>query len=256
VHAGSHVYNDECNAPEFFSGARLVPIAGSDGKLRVSDLASFAALKGERHAPQPAAISLAQATETGGVYDCDELAAIGDLARSHGLRVHQDGARFANAVAAIDRPPSELTWKAGSDILSFGATKNGCFMAEAVLLFDPGLAEEARYRAKRAGQLPSKMRFISAQLLAYVADDLWLHNARHANAMARLLAETLAAHRAIEIPELPPANMVFAKMPPDLIARLEEAGLAGYHADGTMRLCTSWITQSADLDRIAQALLI
>lgn len=210
AHAGSHVYNDECNGPEFFSGSRLIPIEGPDGKLTPQD----------------------------------------------GLRIHQDGARFANAVAALDLWPSDLTWKAGVDVLSFGATKNGCIMAEAMVLFDPALASEARYRAKRAGQLASKMRFVSAQLLAYITDGLWLANARHANAMARGLAETLAAHPAVQVAKPPQANMVFATMPSELIVRLESAGLAGYHSHGTMQLCTSWKTQAADLERIAQALQI
>lgn len=256
AHAGSHVYNDECNGPEFFSGSRLIPIQGPDGKLTPQDLATFPVAKGDRHRPQPAAISLAQATETGSVYSRDGLMAIGDFAKAHGLRIHQDGARFANAVAALDLRPSDLTWKAGVDVLSFGATKNGCIMAEAVVLFDPALASEARYRAKRAGQLASKMRFVSAQLLAYIADGLWLANARHANAMARGLAETLAAHPAVQVAKPPQANMVFATMPSELIVRLESAGLAGYHSHGTMRLCTSWKTQAADLERIAQALQI
>jgi threonine aldolase len=256
VHAESHVYRDECNAPEFFTGgARLTPIAGADGKLDLYALEAAMAGKGDRHAAQPAAISLAQATESGTVYSVAETRALGDFARRHGLKLHMDGARIANAVAALGVSPAEATWKAGIDVLSFGATKNGGVAAEAVVLFDPRLAEAARYRAKRSGQLLSKMRFVSAQLLAMLEGDLWLANAAHANAMAARLAQALAATPGAQLVRPPQANMVFVRLPERSVAALQRTGLAGYvGSDGAMRLCASWRTAPQDIDALLEAL--
>jgi len=255
VHEGSHVYADECNAPEFFTGgARLTPICTADGKLTPRALERAVSRKGNIHAAQPAAISLAQATEQGGIYSVAEVSALGDFARRHDLKLHMDGARFANAVARLRCRPSEVTWQAGIDVLSFGATKNGCLAAEAVILFDPGHAPELRARAKRAGQLLSKMRFISAQLAALVEGDLWLSNARNANDMAALLAEGLA-QRGIQLCGATEANMVFAALPAGLAGRLDEEGLAGYADEaGTMRLCTHWQTTSDEIKRLLHVL--
>lgn len=254
VLAGSHVYGDECNAPEFFSGgARLVPLAGEGGKLRPVDLLPELARRGDRHSAQPTALSIAQCTETGRVYRLDELAGLAAAARDNGLSVHMDGARFANAVAALGCSPAEATWKAGVDVLSFGATKNGCLGAEAVVLFDPALAGKARFRAKRAGQLLSKMRFLSAQLLAHVENGLWLDCARHANALALELAASLGS-AGVRVPAPPDANIVFATPDADQSARLSAAGLAGYESEGTMRFCTSWQTSEADIAALASCL--
>jgi threonine aldolase len=250
AHEGSHVYGDECNAPEFFTGgARMTPVAGTDGKLTQGALTDAVARRGDRHAAQPAAVTLAQATEMGTVYTLSELEGLSSFARDHGLCLHMDGARFANAVAALGCTPAEMTWRAGVDVLSFGGTKNGCFLAEAVVLFDPGLAEQARFRAKRAGQLASKMRFVSAQLLASLEDGLWLETARHANATAKALADRLSA-AGIEVPRAPEANMVYARMPKRIADRLQTAGLAGYFDGKVMRLCTSWNTRPSDINHL------
>lgn len=248
LHAGSHVYGDECNAPEFFSGgARLHPVEGAGGKLTPDEVRPALARRGDLHAAQPAALSIAQPTETGAVYSLAELRALGRLAAEERLTFHMDGARFGNAVAALGCSPAEATWKAGVDVLSFGATKNGCFAAEAVVLFDPELAARARFRAKRAGQVLSKMRFLSAQLLAYVEDGLWLDSAKRANASAQALADVLEA-RGVAVPERPDANILFAHVTPEQATRLGAAGLAGYEEEGIMRLCTSWATTEDQIE--------
>ena len=187
-HREAHINVDECGAPELYTGgAKLVPLAGEGAKIAPHDLAAAAQGHGVVHHVQPAAVSITQATEAGCVYSPDEVAAVAETARSKRLRLHMDGARFANAVAALDVAPAEITWQAGVEVLSFGATKNGCLAAEAVVFFQPELAETFAFHRKRAGHLFSKGRVLSAQLEAYLADDLWLENARHANAMARRL---------------------------------------------------------------------
>jgi len=188
-HEAAHIQVDECGAPEFFAGgAKLLPLAGDDAKLRPEVVERAIGGQGVVHHAQPAAISISEATEAGTLYRPEEIAALGALARRHGLALHMDGARFANAVAALGCSPAELSWRAGVDALSFGATKNGALAAEAVIFFDPAKVKGFAYRRKRGGHLLSKMRFLSAQLEAYLADDLWLANARHANAMAARLA--------------------------------------------------------------------
>ncbi|MWD25968.1 low specificity L-threonine aldolase [Aquicoccus sp. SCR17] len=254
LHAGSHVYGDECNAPEFFSGgARLHPVDGAEGKLAPEDIRPALTRRGDRHAAQPAALSIAQPTETGAVYSLDELQALGRFAREESLAFHMDGARFGNAVAALGCSPAEATWKAGVDLLSFGATKNGCFAAEAVVLFDPALAARARFRAKRAGQVLSKMRFLSTQLLAYVEDGLWLDCAARANAKAQALADVLEA-RGATLQQRPDANILFAHVTAEQARRLEAEGLAGYEEDGLMRFCTSWATTDAQIEAVGACL--
>ena len=192
-HQESHINVDECGAPEFYSGgAKLVALPGAHGKLAPATLEAAIVDAGNVHAVQPAAVSLSNVSEAGTVYTPEETRAIAEVAEGHGLGLHLDGARFANALVALGCSPAEATWKAGVDALSLGATKNGVLAGELVVLFDPGKAEELGYRRKRGGHLFSKMRFLSAQLEAYLADDLWLRNARHANAMAAALAEGLA----------------------------------------------------------------
>ncbi|MDH3793082.1 MAG: beta-eliminating lyase-related protein, partial [Rhodospirillales bacterium] len=172
-HKDSHINVDECGAPEFFTGgAKLVTLDGAHGKLTPEILAGAIGGVGDVHHVQPAAISLTQASEAGTLYTPEEVAAIGDLARQHGLGLQMDGARFANALVALGCSPAEITWRAGVDALAFGATKNGALAAEAVVLFKPELARTFAYRRKRGGHLFSKMRFLSAQLDAYLADDL------------------------------------------------------------------------------------
>jgi threonine aldolase len=251
-HREAHVEVDECGALEFYSGARLALLPGAHAKLDADALqaALAAAHKGVEHHSQPAAVTITQATEAGAVWRPDEVARIGAIARAHGLPLHMDGARFANAAAALGRPPAELTWRAGVDVLSFGATKNGAMAAEAVVFFDPARAAELRYRRKRAGHLFSKMRFLSAQLEACLKDDLWLRNARHANACARRLAEGLAALPGARLAHPCEANEVFVELPEPAIARLQQAGVGFHRWSGqVVRLVCAWDTALADVER-------
>ncbi len=229
-HAHAHIQDDECGAVEALSGARLLPVPGADGKLTPALLAARLATmrRGDQHQVQPAAISLSQATECGTLYRPAEVAALGAFARDQGLRLHMDGARFANAVARLGCAPAALTWQAGVDVLSLGATKNGALAAEAVLFFDRDLARDFSYRRKRAGHLLSKMRFLSAQLLAYLDHDLWLVNAQRANGLADRLAAGLAAVPGLALAHPVEANEVFVEMPAALAERLLGAGAQFY----------------------------
>jgi threonine aldolase len=253
-HAEAHVAVDECGAPEFYAGgARMAGIAGPHGKIGVDDLAPLLpGGKGIVHHMQPAAISLTQATEAGTVYRPHEVAAIGELARRHGLGLHVDGARFANALVHLGCAPADITWRAGVDVLSFGATKNGAAAAEAVIFFDPAKAGEFAFRRKRGGHLFSKMRFLSAQLDAYLADDLWLRNARHANAMAARLAAGLTQLAGMRLRHPVEANEIFVEMPNQAIEALLARGFHFYRWDGPqgncVRLVTAFDTAPADVD--------
>ena len=199
----SHINTDECAAPEFFNGAaKFISIASDDGKITPEALTSVIRGKGNVHAAQPATLSITQSCEVGTVYQLDKIAAVAKTAHEHSLNVHMDGARFANALVALNASPAEMTWKSGIDVLTLGGTKNGCLAAEAVVFFNPDLAKSFPFLHKRAGQLLSKMRFVSAQLEAYVTNDVWRRNAQHANAMATRLSRGLAATHGIEL-ELP-----------------------------------------------------
>ncbi|SLN73078.1 threonine aldolase family protein [Oceanibacterium hippocampi] len=247
----AHIDVDECGGPEFFTGgAKIVPLPSPRGKLDPAALAARIANAGAGvvHHVQPAAVSITQATELGTVYSADEIAAIAGVAKAAGLPLHMDGARFANAVAAQNCSAADLTWKAGVDVLSFGATKNGAMAAEAVIFFDPGKAGDFAFRRKRAGQLYSKMRYISAQLRAYVTDDLWLRNARHANAMAARLADGLGAIPGVELLQPVEANELFLAMPGPVIAGLQADGFR-FYVMGTaeapvVRLVTAWNSEA------------
>jgi threonine aldolase len=261
VHEMAHVHTDECGAPEFFThGAKLLPLAGENGRLTPvaveQGLEAFA--QGIVHHPQAQAISLSQVSECGTVYSLAEIEGLSALAKSHKLRLHMDGARFANALVSLGCTPAEMTWKAGVDVLSFGATKNGAMGVEAVVLFDEELAENMPFMRKRSGQLMSKGRFLGAQMGAYLKDDLWLRMASHANKMAALLAagiENLPGGR-LRFPVQ--ANQVFAVLPKPTHKALMTAG-AGYYPwsrepDGvSVRLVTSFTT---DEDEIARFLAI
>jgi threonine aldolase len=258
-HSDSHINNDEAGAPEFYSnGAKLVPLPGVDAKLHPEAVA--AAVKRGRgivHAVQPAVLSVTQATETGSVYSLDELGELGELAHDGGLAVHMDGARFTNALVSIGATAAEMTWRSGVDILSFGATKNGTMNAEAVVVFDRSKTTELRYRQKRAGQLASKMRFQSAQLAAYLADDLWLSNAAHANAMADRLAAGLASIAGAGVLGTPRANMLFATLAESTIATLLADGFSFYCDDTQptqVRFVTAFTTTEADVDDLLAAI--
>jgi threonine aldolase len=253
-HEDAHIASDECGAPEFFAGgAQLARIAGEQGKITPHSLEAHIFGAGRVHSTQPAAISISQSTETGAVYTPAELAAIAAVARRHKLALHVDGARFANAVAALGCSPADLTWRAGVDVLSFGATKNGAMAAEAVIFFDPARAGDFGFRRKRGGHLFSKMRFLSAQLDAYLADDLWLTNARHANAMAARLGAGLAAINREGLRLLYPveANEIFIELPEPVIKALEAEGIHFYRWGGPdaacLRLVTSFQTSEAEV---------
>jgi len=233
-HRNAHILNDESGAPEFYgNGLRLVPIDGPDGKFTGDRLQhAIRATEGHGvHSYQATAVSLTQSTESGTVYRPAEIEAICEMARRHHLITHLDGARFGNAVAALGCHPADVSWKAGIRLLSFGASKNGCMAAEALLIFDDGsrdtqaLRERAERLRKRSGHLLSKMRYVSAQLLAYIRDGLWLELAGHANAQAARFAAAVEAHpeAALEYPV--EANEVFVRWTADGFRRLEEAGI-------------------------------
>lgn len=227
-HEESHVADDECGAPEMFTdGAKLIGLPGLNGKLTAERLETAIARypKGVVKAVQPAAVSISQVTESGTLYSLAEIAGIGEVARRHDLGFHLDGARFANALVSLGCTPAEMTWKAGVDIVSFGATKNGCFACEAVILFDPARAEHFGFRRKRSGHTVSKGRLLGAQMSAYLRNNHWLENARHANAMAKRLSEALGRLPGVRLPWPSQANEVFAVLPKATAKTLSDAGV-------------------------------
>lgn len=256
--AASHIAVDEANAPQFYTGgAKLVYIDGPDGKIdsRRLDLALAEPVYGVVHHPQPAAVSIAQATECGAAYSPDEIAAIATATHRHGLKLHMDGARFANALSFVGCSPAELSWKAGVDMLSLGATKNGAMGAEVVIFFDATAARDFEFLRKRGGHLFSKMRLLSSQLDAYFADGLWLANARHANAMARRLVAGLTPLTGTALLYPVDANEIFVVLPAAMHDALQEAG-AQYHpwpsdrpGERAFRLVTAFDTDPADVDK-------
>lgn len=252
-HRDAHIQNDECGAPEFYThGAKLLLAEGPGAKLTPKTLeAALAPIRDDVHQVQPHAVSITNATEYGLVYSPDEVAAISEVAKARGLGLHMDGARFANAVAHLGCAPGEVTWRAGVDVLSFGFVKNGGMSAEALIFFKPELADATLYRRKRAGLLLSKGRYLAAQLLAMLDDDLWLANARAANAGARLLAQA-AAGRLVHPVE---ANEVFLKVSADEAASLRALGFDFYDwAPGEVRLVTSWDQSEAAIRPLAEAI--
>jgi threonine aldolase len=266
-HVESHIATDECGAPEFFGGGlKLIGLAGEGGKIAPETLEAALARGpwGGPHHVTAAAVSLSQATEAGTIYRRHEIARLADIAHGHGLTVHMDGARFANALVRTNTTPAELTWRAGVDVLSFGATKGGALAAEAVIFFDPARAGGMQERRKRGGHLLSKHRFLAAQVEAYLADDLWLDLARHANRMADRLVERLGA-AGIEPVWPVEANEVFVPLGAGADRRLKAAGASYYPwtsaslpaglvvpPDATVvRLVTSFSTTEAEVDRFA-----
>jgi len=231
VHREAHMIEDECGAPEYFTGgARLHPIDGSLGRID-PDL-----LKRELkrfnpdfiHAGQPMAVSITQATEVGTLYQPDHIEQIAKICRDNDLPLHMDGARFANALVTLGISPAEMSWKRGVDIVSFGGTKNGCWCAEALVFMNPERARDLPFIRKRAAQLFSKTRFIAAQFDAYLADDLWLDLARHSNALAASLASHIDASSQMKLAWKPEANEVFAIMKQSVYDRLQEQGVVCY----------------------------
>ncbi|WP_454672936.1 threonine aldolase family protein [Achromobacter pestifer] len=258
-HTQAHIANDECGAPEFYThGARLKQLGGDAAKIDPAELAVEARRKvGDVHSVQPSCVSITQATETGAVYTLDEINVIGGICRDAGLPLHMDGARFANALVSLDCTPAEMTWKAGVEILSFGATKNGVLGAEAIVLFNPARARELEFRRKRGGHLFSKMRLLSAQLEAYLDNDLWLRNARQANAMAARLAAGMQGLPGVTLQGTVDANILFCQLPAQAIEGLLADGFRFYHdrwGPGVVRLVTSFATQEQDVDHFLAAL--
>jgi threonine aldolase len=258
-HQHAHIAEDECNAPEFYSGAKLVLVPGDHGKMTPDTFGAALARTGEGgvHGVQRGMLSLTTVTEAGTVYTAAEIAALTARAKAYNLPCHLDGARFANALVTTNASPADMTWKAGVDVLSLGGTKNGCLGVEAVVLFDPAKAWEFELRRKRGGHLFSKNRFLSAQMEAYLTDGLWLRLAAHANAMGKRLAEGLAQKGASQRHPVQ-ANMQFPEWAEGTHARLEAAGAAYYRFPAppgreAARLVTSWSTTEADVDRFLAA---
>ena len=252
-HREAHIQNDECGAPEFFTqGAKLLLADGEGAKLAPAAVdALLAGVRDDVHQMQPAAVSITNATEYGLVYSPQEVAALGALCRARRLRLHMDGARFANAVARLGCAPADLTWRGGVDALSFGFVKNGGLSAEALIFFDPALADQTRYRRKRAGHLLSKGRYLAAQLLAMLEGDVWLRNARAANAGAARLAAAAADRLVLPVE----ANEVFLKVSGDEAAALRAQGFDFYDwGVGEVRLVVSWDQADAHVDALAAAI--
>ena len=256
AHEEAHIGVDECGAPQFFSGgAQLVSLPGEHGKLTCEILgAAVDKHPANVHTVQPAVVSLSQATELGTAYRPAEIAAISQLARDLGLKVHMDGARFANALTFLDCHPGDVTWRAGVDVLSFGATKNGALAAEAVVFFNPDLVRDFEFRRKRAGHLLSKSRFVAAQLLAYVESGVWQRNAHRANDLAGRIGR--AAGSALLHPV--EANEVFVQLGDDRKAQLRNAGFEFYdwgpQTSGEARFVVSWDQREQDVEALVNAL--
>lgn len=258
-HQDAHIVTDECNAPEFYTGgAKLVNIPGDNGKIDLAALDAALSLgwAGSQHNPQPSAVSLTQATEAGTVYSPDEITAFAARCRDHKMHLHMDGARFANAVAGMNCAPADITWRAGVDVLSFGATKNGAMAAEAVIFFKPELAESFLYRRKRGAHLFSKSRFLSVQLLAMLDNGLWLRLARDANARARELAEGLGKLPGAKVVWPVQANEVFVKLPVKAADAMRKRG-ALFHtwseADSLYRFVCAFDKTADDTAALIQA---
>ncbi|QRM28941.1 low specificity L-threonine aldolase [Microvirga sp. VF16] len=267
-HREAHIIDDECGAPEFFMhGAKLAGLPGIGAKLSAEDVVAYlkSLPKAVKQMP-PKGLSISQVSEGGMVYSLDEIAALGAICREHGLSFHMDGARFVNALVSLGCTPAEMTWKQGVDILSFGATKNGGLMAEAIVVFRKDLAEALDYRSKRAGQIISKGRLIAAQFEGYFADDHWLDNARHANRMAAFLSEGLLQLPRVRLAWPTQANEVFPIIPKTLDQALKAAGIlynpwtelslpeterVGDHKV-LIRLVTSWASREEDVRRLLE----
>jgi threonine aldolase len=269
AHHDAHVMDDECGAPEFFTlGAKLIGIAGNNGKIDPAALRSTLTdyPRGLVKQVQPAALTLSQATESGTVYSVKKLTELTGIAHEAGLHVHLDGARFANALLKLKASPAEMSWKAGVDVMSFGATKNGTMMCEAVIFFDPDLAKDFLYRRKRGGHTVSKARFLGAQMLAYLKGGHWLELAGHANAMAARLARGLKQVKGVRLPWPTDVNEVFAVLPGRIDKALSAAGALYYHwpwaaldpgqklkgGEVFVRLVTSFATRPEDVDRFLE----
>lgn len=257
----AHLAVDECGAPEAIAGVKLIPVPTPDGKLTPQLAGERIARVGDEHAVQPRLVSISNASELGTVYTAAEVRALAELARRHQMLLHVDGARLANAAAGLGVSLAEITGDAGVDLLSFGGTKNGLLFGEALVVFSEELVDGLPFLRKQSLQLASKMRFVSAQLTALLEGELWLRNARHANVMARRLADAVTAVAGVEITQRVEANAVFATLPREAIDRLREAlpgELPFYVWDerrGEVRWMCSWDTTADDVDRFAEAVV-
>ena len=253
-HELSHINTDECGAPELFTGgAKLIPMRSSNGRIIASDLSEIIRGAGNVHVTQPSVVSITMSCETGTVYQLDEIQAISKVAHEHKMSVHMDGARFANALVSLDVSPAEMTWKSGVDVLTLGGTKNGCLAAEAIVFFKPEMVGNFPYLHKRSGQLLSKMRFISSQLEAYISNDVWISNAKHANAIAKILSEGLSSFSFIELAYPTQSNEVFVHLPRNLIEYLNTAGytINEEELDGkSVRFVTAWNSELKDVEHL------
>ncbi|MEU4314981.1 beta-eliminating lyase-related protein [Nocardia sp. NPDC024068] len=252
----AHINQDECGAPEKVAGLKVIPVPTPDGKMTPELLDRYASGFGDPHRAQPRVVSITQSTELGTLYTPGEIAAIGELAHERGMLLHVDGARLANAAAALGLPPRAFTTDAGVDVLSFGGTKNGLMFGEAIVVLDPGAVRGVEYLRKAALQLSSKMRYVSAQLVALLDGDLWLRNARHANAMAARLATAAARVPGVGIVRPVEVNAVFAVLPGDVTERLRRQ-FRFYPWDertGEVRWMCSFDTTEADVDAFVAAL--
>jgi threonine aldolase len=250
-HEASHVQNDECGAPEFFSGgAKVRTLTGKDGRLTPEAITAAVAKRRDLHFPKTGALSLTQSTELGTVYTPTQLKANCRAAKKSGLKIHMDGARFSNAIASLGVAPKDITWKAGVDMLSFGLTKNGTHAGEALVFFDKLLAREFDWQNKQAGQLASKMRFLTAPWIGMLQDGAWLRHANHANKMAKRLRRALSKISGIKFLHPTQANAVFVDMPPVLVDAMHKRGWHFYtlYSDNDARLMCSWDTTPKDID--------
>lgn len=250
----AHVETDECGAPEFFSnGSKLLTAPSVNGKLTPESIREVALKRQDIHYPKPRVVTLTQATEVGTVYRPDELKAISATCKELGLNLHMDGARFTNACAFLGCSPAELTWKAGVDVLCFGGTKNGMAVGEAILFFNRDLAEDFDYRCKQAGQLASKMRFLSAPWVGLLEDGAWMRHGQHANHCAQLLASLVSDLPGVELMFPVEANGVFLQMPEPALEALRNKGWRFYTfiGSGGARFMCSWDTQESRVRELA-----
>jgi threonine aldolase len=250
------VETDECGAPEFFSnGSKLLVAESRDGKLTPKAIQELATNRGDIHYPKPRAVTISQSTETGRVYTVEELRALSAVCVKHGLRLHMDGARFANACASLGCSPADLTWRSGVDVLCFGGTKNGMAIGEAILFFNRKLAEDFDYRCKQAGQLASKMRFLAAPWVGMLESGAWLRNAEHANASARYLASQISEIEGIRVVSEPEANAVFVSASDEILEALRQLGWKFYtFIGGAARFMCSWDTDQSRIDEFCNDL--
>jgi threonine aldolase len=248
----AHVETDECGAPEFFSnGSKLLAAKSADGRLSPAAIREIATKRRDIHYPKPHVATITQPTETGLVYTPDELRAVAAACEDHNLKLHMDGARFANACASLGCSPAELSWKSGVDVLCFGGTKNGMAVGEAILFFDRSLAEDFDYRCKQAGQLASKMRFLAAPWVGMIESGAWLRNADHANTCARHFAEQIGSISNVQVASCVQANAVFVTTSGEVLDALQRRGWKFYtFIGGAARFMFSWDTNLNRVDEL------